>query len=113
MRSFVDTAIFVLVFGGAAFLLSFGAACAFGASSRRVIAVLVVGCAAVTALLVLWATSVGATTVDCDDCGEVLGVWVSKVVLFAILPVNLVAWIAGTALGWALRRPSRALRGSS
>lgn len=108
MRSLVDVVIFILMLGGGAFLLSIAASYAVSTSSKRVIAVLFVGCAAVTVTLVLWAASVDPTTVDCDDCGEVLGVWVSKIVLFVLLPINLIGWFSGTALGRALRRSSRA-----
>jgi len=100
-----------LFMGGGAFLLAGGLSYALGASSRRTTVAAALGCAAVVVAVVLWSYLANSSPESCDDCGEILGLWVSKIILFVALPLNLVGWVTGTLLGWGLRRAAGQSRG--
>jgi hypothetical protein len=93
-----------LFMGGGGFLLAGGLSYALGPSSWRMVAVLAVGWVAIAVAVVLWSSLAASSSESCDDCGEILGLWVSKIILFIALPLNVVGWGAGTLLGWGLRR---------
>ncbi len=87
--------------GGVALLLSLVLALAYATSRRRIAVVAAVGPAAVAA----WLVVIGATAPARPYHDEVdyWGVWIDPV-MFVVLGANLVAWLAGTAAGAALRR---------
>ena len=98
MRFLSELAIYILYFGGATFLVGAGLAYALGTSARRVAGVLVLGGLAVAGVLFLVALAD-----DCYECYDAFGVRVSALFLYVILPAQMIGWIAGTMLGWALR----------
>jgi hypothetical protein len=42
-----------------------------------------------------------------ETCADVLGSRVNVLVLYFFLPAQVIGWIVGAALGWALRRVFR------
>jgi predicted membrane protein len=98
MRFLSELATYTLYLGGATFLAGAGLAYAFGTSARRVLGVLVWGGLAVAGVLFLVALAD-----DCYECYDALGVRVSALFLYVVLPAQMIGWIAGTMLGWTLR----------
>jgi hypothetical protein len=92
----------LLALGGGASALAGGIAYALGPSPRRMLAIAALGIPLVAGLF-FWAWLAASPTEACWECGQLLGRWMSGVLVFYLL-VNAVAWISGAVVGWALRR---------
>jgi len=97
-----DLLFFAIIWGGPAFLLAALLGYALGRSGRRAVAVAIAGCLGVVGLI-LWAYLASSPTDQCYDCGEILGRWMSPV-LVMVLCANLLTWPLGALAGSWLRR---------
>jgi hypothetical protein len=100
-----DLAIGLSLLGGGAFVIAGAAAYAAGRSFRRAAAIALAGIPIAAGLfLVVW--SGASPTEACHDCDQILGRWMSGVIVFYLL-VNVTTWVAGAILGWAIRSRPR------
>ena len=106
----LDLVIGVLFLGGGAFVIAGVVAYAAGPSLRRTAVVALAGVPLAAVLFVLvWQDA--SPTEACHDCGEILGRWMSPVIVFYLL-VNVITWISGALLGWGIRtRPRKVTSG--
>jgi hypothetical protein len=105
MRFLAELGMYSLWLGVPAFLVGAGLAYALGTSGPRAMTILAGGCVAVAGLMLLLALVGGS---ECyETCADVLGSRVNVLVLYFFLPAQVIGWIVGAALGWALRRVFR------
>jgi hypothetical protein len=105
MQTLLDLVIGLSVLGGGAFVIAGIAAYAAGGSFRRAAAIALAGIPiAVGLFFLVW--SEASPTDACHDCSQILGRWMSGVIVFYLL-VNVITWTAGAILGWAIRTRPR------
>lgn len=105
MQTLLDLAIGLLFLGGGAFLIAGVVAYAAGPSFRRAATIALAGIPIAAGLFFLvW--SGASPTESCHDCGQILGRWMSPVIVFYLF-VNVITWVSGAVLGWAIRSRPR------
>jgi hypothetical protein len=105
MQSLVDLFIGLSVLGGGAFVIAGVLAYGAGPSFRRTAVIALAGIPIAAGLFFLvWVDA--SPTEPCHDCGQILGRWMSGVIVFYLF-VNVITWVAGAILGWAIRSRPR------
>jgi hypothetical protein len=97
----VDTLVNILFSGGGSFTLAGVLGYALGPEPRRIVDVAVLGLVG-TAGVFLW--TYVASSESCNECAWVLGRQMSLVFVYVLLPLNVILWLGGTLVGWAVRQ---------
>jgi hypothetical protein len=105
VQTLIDLVIGLSVLGGGAFVIAGAIAYAAGPSFRRAAVIALAGIPIAAGLFLLVWTDASPTE-SCHDCGQILGRWMSPVIVFYLF-VNVITWVAGSVLGWAIRSRPR------
>jgi hypothetical protein len=97
----------VLYLGGVTFVVALALAYVTASTSRRYVAValLGVGLAAAWFALVLLTASTDPNHKDCSDCEYLWGRWWWPPLVAGVIGLNLAGWLLGATAGWLVRRP--------